>query len=168
MEVRFPPPLTEGVSQRYLRKTYENKAKRVRYPSLRCYLERVLRDMGGGGISHWAAKSAISGHCRILSRVWLSWFFRSRCWCFFPCFVVVFVSQREPKPCPSIPRFLGFPCLILSKELPWLFWYFLCHYQGFCGFGSERKSLVNLRFFLGKTEKQGMEGQGGVSEFRGP
>ena len=28
-----------------------------------------------------------------------------------------------------------------------------CLFQGFCGFGSERKSLVNLRFFLGKTEK---------------
>ena len=26
------------------------------YPPLRYYLERVLRDMGGGGISHWAAK----------------------------------------------------------------------------------------------------------------
>ena len=56
-------------------------------------------------------------------------------------------------PCPSIPWFLGFPWLILSKEFPWLFWYFLCLFQGFCGFGSERKSLVNLRFFLGKTEK---------------
>ena len=29
------------------------------------------------------------------------------------------------KPCPSIPWFLGFPWLILSKEFPWLFWYFL-------------------------------------------
>ena len=56
-------------------------------------------------------------------------------------------------PCPSIPWFLGFPWLILSKEFPWLFWYFLCLFQGFCGFGSERKSLVNLRFFLGETEK---------------
>ena len=33
----------------------QNKAKRVRYPSLRYYLERVLRDVGG--ISHWAAKT---------------------------------------------------------------------------------------------------------------
>ena len=30
-------------------------------------------------------------------------------------------------------------------------------FQGFCGFGSERKPLVNLRFFLGKTEGQGRD-----------
>ena len=34
---------------------YENNAKRVRCPPPRYYLERVLRDMGGG-ISHWAAR----------------------------------------------------------------------------------------------------------------
>ena len=33
---------------------HENKAKWVRYPCLRYYLEKVLRDMGG--ISRWAAK----------------------------------------------------------------------------------------------------------------
>ena len=44
---------------------YENKAKRVRYPPLRYYLERVLRDRGGGGgcILHWAAKIAIPLAC---------------------------------------------------------------------------------------------------------
>ena len=47
--------------------------------------------------------------------------------------------------CPSIPWFLGFPWLTSSKEFPWLFWYFLCLFQ--------RKSLVNLSFFLGKTQK---------------
>ena len=30
---------------------------------------------------------------------------------------------------------------------------FSLSFLGFCGFGSERKSLVNLRFVLGKTEK---------------
>ena len=50
-----PPPQ----KKRYLSDTCaipdENKAKWVRYPPLRYYLERVLRDRGGG-ISHWAAK----------------------------------------------------------------------------------------------------------------
>ena len=53
MEVRYPPP-----QRGYLGDTcampYENKAKRMRYPPLRYYLERVLLDMGG--ISHWTAK----------------------------------------------------------------------------------------------------------------
>ena len=39
------------VSQRYLRDAmYEKKAQRVRYPPLRYYLDRVLRDIGGGGV----------------------------------------------------------------------------------------------------------------------
>ena len=33
---------------------HENKAKWMRYPPLRYYLEKVLCDMGG--ISHWAAR----------------------------------------------------------------------------------------------------------------
>ena len=46
MEVEDTP--TKGVSQRYLRDSlYKNKAKCVRYLSLRCYLKRVSRDMGG-------------------------------------------------------------------------------------------------------------------------
>ena len=53
VEVRYPPP-SKGVSQRYLRDTLCKQGKWVRYPPLRYYLERVLRDMGG--ISHWAAK----------------------------------------------------------------------------------------------------------------
>ena len=57
------------------------------------------------------------------------------------------------KPCPSFPWFFGFPWLISSKEFPCLFSYFLCIFRGLCGFGGERKSLVKLRFFLGKTEK---------------
>ena len=55
--------------------------------------------------------------------------------------------------CPSIPWFLGFPWLILSKEFPCLFLYFLCLFQGFCGFSCERKSLVNLRFLMTKECK---------------
>ena len=51
----IPPPPTEGVSQRYLRDTLWKQGKWVRYPPLRYYLERVLRDREGG-ISHWAAK----------------------------------------------------------------------------------------------------------------
>ena len=55
-------------------------------------------------------------------------------------------------PCPSFPWLFGFPWLILSKELPWLFWCFLCILQRICGFGRERKSLVELRGFLGKSK----------------
>ena len=55
VEVRYPPPPPQkGVSQRYLHGTLQNKATGMQDPPLRCYLERVLRDMGG--ISHWAAK----------------------------------------------------------------------------------------------------------------
>ena len=46
VEVRYPR--SKGVSQRYLRGTlYMKTRQRVRYPPLRYYLERVLRDMGG-------------------------------------------------------------------------------------------------------------------------
>ena len=54
-----PRPVEEG----YLSDTcvipHENKAKKVRYPSLRYYLEseKVLRDVAmWGGMLHWAAK----------------------------------------------------------------------------------------------------------------
>ena len=54
--VRYPLP--SPPQKGYLSDTcvipYDNKAKRVRCPPLRYYLERVLRDMGG--ISHWTAK----------------------------------------------------------------------------------------------------------------
>ena len=53
---RCDTPPSKGVSQRYLRDTLGKQGKWVRYPPLRYYLERVLRDMGG--ISHWAAKHA--------------------------------------------------------------------------------------------------------------
>ena len=71
----------------------------------------------------------------------------------------------------STPKDSRYGCLLLSL----VFWISLVNFeQGIslmilvfslffpriCGFGSERKSLVNLRFFLGKTENQGMEGQG--------
>ena len=52
---RCDTPTTKGVSQRYLHDTLQKQGNSVRYPPLRYYLERVLRDMGGG-ISHWAAK----------------------------------------------------------------------------------------------------------------
>ena len=55
---RCDTPPSKGVSQRYLRDTLWKQGKWVRYPPLRYYLERVLRDMGGG-ISHWAAKSVL-------------------------------------------------------------------------------------------------------------
>ena len=45
VEVRYPP--SKGVSQRYLRDTLRKQGKRVRYPTLRYYLEKVLRDTGG-------------------------------------------------------------------------------------------------------------------------
>ena len=45
------PVLRDTAQKGYLSDTcaipYENKAKYVRYPPLRYYLERVLRDMGG-------------------------------------------------------------------------------------------------------------------------
>ena len=43
----IPPPPSKGLSQRYLRDTPRKQGKRLRYPPLRYYLERVLRDMGG-------------------------------------------------------------------------------------------------------------------------
>ena len=42
-----PPPTTKGGSQLYLRDALWKQGKSVRYPSLRYYLERVLRDIGG-------------------------------------------------------------------------------------------------------------------------
>ena len=45
VEVRYPPP-RKGVSQRCLRETLWKQGKRLGYPPLRYYLERVLRDMG--------------------------------------------------------------------------------------------------------------------------
>ena len=50
-----PPPPSKGVSQRYLRDSPRKQGKWARYPPLRYYLDKVLRDMGRG-ISHWAAK----------------------------------------------------------------------------------------------------------------
>ena len=69
------------------------------------------------------------------------------------------------RPCPSFPWFFGFPWLILSKEFPWLFHGFLCLFQGFRGFGRDRKSLVILRFSLIKTKKprKGRTGKGGLT-----
>ena len=52
----IPPPPPKGVSQQYLRDTLWKQGKWVRYPPLRYYLERYCT-IGGGGISHWAAKS---------------------------------------------------------------------------------------------------------------
>ena len=49
-----PPPPQKGYLSDTCAIPYENQDKQVRYPPLRYYLERVLRDMGG--ISHWAAK----------------------------------------------------------------------------------------------------------------
>ena len=70
---------------------------------------------------------------------------------------VTFASLFAYSLSPVLP-FLGFkaiPWLILSnKGFPWLFvrfpWLF---FQGFSGFGRGHKSLVSLRFFLGKTEE---------------
>ena len=44
---RCDTPPSKGVSQRYLRDTLWKQGKWVRYPPLRYYLEKVLRDMGG-------------------------------------------------------------------------------------------------------------------------
>ena len=44
----IPPPTKGGYLSDTCAIPYENKAKSVRYPPLRHYLERVLRDMGGG------------------------------------------------------------------------------------------------------------------------
>ena len=55
---------------------------------------------------------------------------------------------------------LGFPWQIL---IPWLFWCFLCPFQGCCGFGRERKSLFILRVSLMKPKNKGKEEQGKMS-----
>ena len=39
--------------------------------------------------------------------------------------------RTKTPPCPSVPRFFGFPWLILSKEFPWLFLLFLCFFSRF-------------------------------------
>ena len=65
-----PPPPTKGVSQRYLprnlRDTTCKQGEWVRHAPLRYYLEKVLRDMGGG-TSHWAPKRLSRGSA-LLSR----------------------------------------------------------------------------------------------------
>ena len=58
VEVRYPPLPAKGYLSDTCAIPYENTAKCVRHPPLRYYLERVLRNMGGGNISHWAAKYA--------------------------------------------------------------------------------------------------------------
>ena len=68
-------------------------------------------------------------------------------------------------PCPSVPWFWGFPWLIFNKEFPWLFWHCLFLFQGICGFGRERKPLVNLRVFLDKTKKS-RNGRTGFAKVR--
>ena len=50
----IPPPPQKGYLSDTCAIPHEDKVTRVRYPPLRYYLERVLRDMGG--IPHWAAK----------------------------------------------------------------------------------------------------------------
>ena len=81
MEVRCPPPPpTKGVSQRYLRDTLGNKSKCVRYPPLRYYLERVLRNMWG----HLALRAAKVIDLRIIDRfrgVWEIWICCGAGWC---------------------------------------------------------------------------------------
>ena len=47
MEAGYPPPPTKGYLSDTCAISYENEAKCVQYPPLRCYLERVLCDMGG-------------------------------------------------------------------------------------------------------------------------
>ena len=60
------PPLQKGYLSDTCAIPYENKAKRVRYPPLRYYLERVLRDMGGvsrtGALSSKEARSPQTPH----------------------------------------------------------------------------------------------------------
>ena len=57
VEVRYPPP-QNGVSQQYLRDTLWKQGTWVRYSPLRCYLEKILREMWGGvcrtGPLRWA------------------------------------------------------------------------------------------------------------------
>ena len=54
LEVRYPPPPTRKVSQRYLRDTYENKANGCDTP-LCDTISKGYCAIWGGGISHWAA-----------------------------------------------------------------------------------------------------------------
>ena len=55
------PPLKRGISAILARYPMKTRQIWVRDPPLRYYLERVLRDMGGG-ISHWAAKHGIGNY----------------------------------------------------------------------------------------------------------
>ena len=58
------------------------------------------------------------------------------------------------RPCPSFPWLFG-----------WFIWCFLCLFQRFSGFGTDRKSLVISRFSLVKPKNQGKEGQGNLPFF---
>ena len=72
-----PPPRQKGYLSDTRAITFENKAKRVRYPLLRYYLQRVLY---GGGISHWAAKPECLGHV-MLALLRVSRLFFGTCIC---------------------------------------------------------------------------------------
>ena len=79
---RCDTPPSKGVAQRYLRDTLWKQGKWVRYPPVRYYLERILRDMGS--VSHWAAKVMQHGcaslPCRsfILLHAWVATLPRSQ------------------------------------------------------------------------------------------
>ena len=61
------PPFQKGYLSNTSTIPYENKAKRVRYPPLRYYRERVLRDMGGesrtGPLSACAHLASVALFC---------------------------------------------------------------------------------------------------------
>ena len=76
-------------------------------------------------------------------------------------FTAIFCLRGRPRSrdhhLPSqTPIKLEFP----SPSFPWVFWCLLCLFQGFRGFGRDRKSLIRLTFSLMKTRKskEGMTG----------
>ena len=63
MMVRYPPPHKRGISATLARYPLKTREMGAMPPPLRYYLESVLRAMGGGGISHWAAKTTTASLC---------------------------------------------------------------------------------------------------------
>ena len=113
----------------------------------------------------WFAKVTPDAHLRVSETadckrtLTVTRTFRTSVWGLQPRFGVSRRGSDFPCPCPAFPWFFGFPWLILRKEFPCLFGFFL-FFQGFSGFGREEKSLVNLGVSLITQNNQGNEGQG--------
>ena len=58
-------------------------------------------------------------------------------------------------PCPSCPCFFGIPCFFSLRRIPWFFECFALLFQGYQGFGRDKKSLFFWWFSLPFSKKTG-------------